>query len=267
MTVPELQKIVWQHYRKHGRHTLPWRQTTDAYHILVSEVMLQQTQVDRVIPKYRAFIKKFPTVRKLAVASQADVLKLWSGLGYNRRALYLWSAAKAVVADFDGKVPVRAEELEQLSGVGPYTARAVAVYAYNQPEVFIETNVRTVFIHYFFPNRKKVADKDLLPFIQKALPPRRSREWYSALMDYGSWLKKEKGNFSRKSTQYAKQSKFAGSHRQLRGAIVRLLVEEKIVSREVMAERFSKDSRFAAVLLGLVTEGFVAENKRGYTLS
>lgn len=205
-----LKRVVLSHYKKHARNHLPWRKTHDPYKILVSEMMLQQTQVDRVIPKYEAFIARFPTAKKLASATLAEVLLLWQGLGYNRRAKYLWEAAKQW-----GET-----ELEELPGVGPYTANAVRVFAYNEPRVLIETNIRAVYIHFLFPNRALVRDSELLPHIRvpKGVEP---REWYAALMDYGSYLKKTVPNPSRKSRHHVRQKKFVGSDRQIRGAILR----------------------------------------------
>lgn len=207
----------------HGRHQLPWRKTDNPYRILVSEVMLQQTQVPRVIEKYREFLREFPTVAALAEAPLSRVLANWSGLGYNRRAKFLHDAAKAVVSSYNGKIPAVYSELVELPGIGPYTASAVAVFAYNQPEVLIETNIRTVFIHEFFPDEEKVSDAELLPHIQAAMKTQNPREWYWALMDYGSHIKKLHGNSARRSKAYVRQSPFAGSLRQVRGAIVRTL--------------------------------------------
>jgi A/G-specific adenine glycosylase len=161
----EFRRIVLKHWKENGRHKLPWRRTHDPYKILVSEVMLQQTQVDRVVPYYKAFIKKFPTVRILAKAKLSEVLKLWSGLGYNRRAKYLRDAALAVVEKHSGKFPTEYEALRKLPGIGDYTARAVRVFAFNERDVLIETNVRTAYLHHFFANAKSVHDKELLPLI------------------------------------------------------------------------------------------------------
>jgi A/G-specific adenine glycosylase len=174
--------------------------------------MLQQTQVDRVIPKYKSFLKKFPNSKALGQAPLAEVLKEWQGLGYNRRAKYLWEAAKQMKGKY---------VLEDLPGVGPYTANAVRVFAYNEPRVLIETNIRAVFLHHMFPKSKKVTDARLLLFIAAAVPPAKAREWYSALMDYGSYLKSITPNPSRRSKHHTKQSKFKGSDREIRGAILR----------------------------------------------
>lgn len=160
--ITALQETVWKYYHQHGRHDLPWRLpepdgSFDPYKILVSEIMLQQTQVPRVLPKFTEFLTKFPTGQELAEASLGEVLAAWSGLGYNRRAKFLWQAAQKVVRDFGGELPHTFEALESLPGIGKNTAGAVAAYAYNQPAIFLETNIRTIFIHHFF------RDADLVP--------------------------------------------------------------------------------------------------------
>lgn len=202
-------------------------------------MMLQQTQVDRVVPKYEAFIKKFPAAKKLAQAPLIDVLTLWSGLGYNRRAKYLWEASKQW-----GKVA-----LEDLPGVGPYTANAVRVFAYNESRTLIETNIRTVYLHHVFPNRTKVPDSVLLPYIgvPKGVEP---RDWYAALMDYGSHLKTMHPNPSRRSKHHVKQKKFKGSDREIRGAILRA----KLTGKKVIG--FSP-ARVRAQRLALKKEGLI----------
>lgn len=174
-------------------------------------MMLQQTQVDRVIPKYRAFIKKYPTARKLASAKLLEVLKLWSGLGYNRRAKYLWEAAKLW----------RSGPLEDLPGVGPYTANAVRVFAHNEPRILLETNIRTVYLHHLFPNAQNVPDAQLLSYMITLKQQPDSRTWNWALMDYGSYLKKKYPNPSRRSKHHTAQKKFKDSDREIRGAILR----------------------------------------------
>ena len=217
-----LVRTVLTYHARYGRHTLPWRQTTDPYKILVSEVMLQQTQVDRVIPYYERFIKHFPTLQTLATAELKEVLVLWSGLGYNRRAKMLHEAAKEVMQKFNGKLPRTRAELESLRGVGPYTAGAILVFAYNDPEVLIETNIRSVLIHELFPTSRSVSDKRLMSVLDLLNAQTKSpREWYAALMDYGSFLKQKYPNPSRKSKHHTKQSRFEGSLRQVRGAILR----------------------------------------------
>jgi A/G-specific adenine glycosylase len=225
----EFRSLVWKFYETSGRHELPWRKTHNPYRILVSEVMLQQTQVDRVIPFYQNFLKKFPTIRVLAMAPLSEVLIAWQGLGYNRRAKMLHLAAKEVVDNHKGKFPKSVEELELLPGIGPYTARAVAAFAYNQDVVFIETNLRTVITHHFFKDSEQVSDKEILEVIAHVFPTptptRGAREWYAALMDYGSYLKRSGVRINAKSKTYTKQSKFTGSDREARGAILKELAK------------------------------------------
>lgn len=216
---------VWQHYYTYGRHELPWRRTTDPYRILVSEVMLQQTQVLRVLPKYRAFIRQFPNTKQLASASLADVLRLWQGLGYNRRAQSLWRSAQHVHQHHSGKWPRTETELKLLPGIGLYTAAAVCAFAYNQPVIMIETNIRTVYLHHCFPEQRCVSDAALLPVIRRTCDQGSPRTWYWALMDYGAYLKSVHKVNNKRSAAYTKQSTFQGSTRQIRGAIIRVLSE------------------------------------------
>ncbi len=229
LTTREFRRVVWGFYKTQGRHELPWRQTQDPYRILVSEVMLQQTQVERVIPYYTKFLKKFPTVRALSKAPLSEVLILWQGLGYNRRAKMLHLAAKEVVEKYKGQFPEGVDTLEFLPGIGPYTARAIAAFAYNQNVVFIETNLRTVITHHFFRDTDLVEDKEIMKILADVFPNSKkegqtSREWYAALMDYGSYLKRSGVRINSKSKTYAKQSKFAGSDREVRGVILKALV-------------------------------------------
>lgn len=262
-------ETVWKYYDEHGRHDLPWRATHNPYRILVSEIMLQQTQVDRVLPKYRAFLKAFPTVAMLAAAPLSEVLGLWQGLGYNRRAKFLHSAAKVVVAQYNGRFPKDVTALRSLPGVGSYTASAVMAFAYNAPVVLIETNVRTVFIHHFFEDSTHVTDVEVLQLVDQTLPKDRAREWYGALMDYGTHLKRTIGNQNIKSSTYKKQSQFVGSSRQVRGAIMRVLIKEKgPLSLPDLQKRLSElDTLKVGIQLEfLVTEGLVALTRGRYHL-
>jgi A/G-specific adenine glycosylase len=238
--IADFRKIVWKHYKTHGRD-LPWRHTKNPYFILVSEIMLQQTQVTRVSIFYPRFIKKFPTVSSLANASLRAILKEWQGLGYNRRAVSLKRSAEIIIQKFGGKIPHFREELESLPGVGPGTAGAILAYAFDIGTPFIETNIRRVFIHHFFPNKEKISDTEIVPLIEAALPRTNPRDWYYALMDYGTFLAKTVPNPNRRSRSYHQQSQFKGSQREVRGKIVRLLVTHpkirladlpKIVERE-----------------------------------
>ncbi len=265
--------LVLRYYRAHGRHALPWRHTRSPYHILVSELMLQQTQVPRVIPKYREFIRRFPDFRALAKAPLRTVLAAWSGLGYNRRALYLKRIAERVVKDFHGKLPREPEALRQLPGIGPNTAGSIAAFAWNAPTVFIETNIRRGFIHHFFPNRRRVPDQILIPLLTRSLVGQEPRTWYSALMDYGAHLgealRQVQGrlaNPNRRSKRYTKQSRFAGSERELRGNILKLLLKRKVMSARSVSTSL-RDTRTARVLRALAKEGMITVRDGQYRIS
>jgi len=240
--IHSFQKTIYAHYKKDGRR-LPWRKTVNPYHIVVSEIMLQQTQVDRVVLKYKAFITTFPNFKILDKASLRDVLSVWQGLGYNRRAQSLKKLAHIVVEDYRGQLPRTQEELVKLPGIGPYTAGAILAFAHNKPSIFVETNIRTVFIHFFFPKKKKIKDSELLPFIEKTLDRKNPRVWYSALMDYGTYLKEKYPNPSRKSAHYTKQGRFEGSDRQIRGAIITALVNHKKCTEEQLTEALQKNPK------------------------
>ncbi|HVV38997.1 MAG TPA: A/G-specific adenine glycosylase [Candidatus Paceibacterota bacterium] len=256
--MPRLLRDLKSFYKTQKRD-LPWRHTHDPYKILVSEIMLQQTQALRVIPKYEAFIKKFPTPQRLAKAKLSDVLKLWSGLGYNRRAKFLHESAKILARDgWTG---------EKLPGVGPYTAAAVEAFAHNKPTTFIETNIRTVFIHYCFKRRADVLVPDLqiLPLIEKALKQSRMqpRDFYAALMDYGSYLKQRGIKLNARSKHYTKQSKFKGSYRELRGAILRAVLEKPKTIDQLVDITLRNQSDVVQAVANLSTEGVVSlKNKR-----
>ena len=258
--------LVLDHYRAFGRR-MPWRETTDPYRVLVSEVMLQQTRVDRVRSRYGPFLEAFPTVEALAAAPASEVLRAWQGLGYNRRALALHSAATRIVAEYDGRIPADTGVLVTLPGIGPATAAAIAVYAFNRPEVFIETNVRRVFLHCFFPGREKIKDADLLPLVRRALDSARPREWYWALMDYGTHLAKTLPNPNRRSAHHAVQARFEGSRRQLRGRILTVLLGSGPLSLgEIAGAAGAEPDRVEPVLARLAGEGFIAEEGLFYRI-
>lgn len=265
MTPAKFREIVWKYYRAYGRHDLPWRKTRDPYKILVSEVMLQQTQVERVIPFYAEFMRRFPTARKLADASLSTVLKAWQGLGYNRRAKQLRVAAQALIAKKSHTV----EELEALPGVGPYTAHAVAAFAYNQDVIFVETNIRTAVIHHFFPKKGKVSDAEIEKILRQTLPKGKAREWYWALMDYGSHLKKSGISHNARSAGYGKQSRFSGSLREARGAILRELVSGKFQQGEALLNLLGtrRRTQTRSALVALLAEKFVVKKRGGYALA
>ncbi len=238
MTLKEQQmvKTVWDFYETNGRHGLPWRQTTDPYQVLVSEIMLQQTQVERVIPKYEAFLEKWPTVQKLAKASLGDVLRAWQGLGYNRRAKMLHQCAREIVNEHGGVFPATYDELQKLPGIGPYTAGAVLAFAFDTPVPIIETNIRTVYLYHFFSKQSAVSEAKIVRYIELTLDQEKPREWYWALMDYGAHLKKLHGNLNKQAKSYSKQSKFKGSDREVRGAIIRALADKSYTRAQLQAK-------------------------------
>lgn len=268
MTPRKFRELVLTHYEKHGRHNLPWRKTTNPYRILVSEVMLQQTQVERVVPYYNAFLKAFPNEKALAAAPLSKVLTLWQGLGYNRRAKMLHEAAKTVVREHKGKIPTSIEALEQLPGVGHYTARAVAAFAANTDSIFIETNIRTAITHHFFSDTSAVSDAEVLAILEKAYPEGRAREWYSALMDYGSFLKRSGVRINAKSKGYTKQKPFAGSKREARGAILRALGEKARMQKDLEA-LLGRDrtKQLIEALAALIKEKLVEKRGAKYQLA
>ena len=265
----ELLLTVMEYYAQRGRHDLPWRLpeiggSFDPYKILVSELMLQQTQVPRVIPKYEAFLRQFPTIESLAGSSLGEVLVAWQGLGYNRRAKFLWQAAQQTVKDFDATLPDDQASLESLPGVGVNTAGAIRAYAFNQPAVFIETNVRTVYIHHFFKGQTEVPDAAIRKLLEETMDRDNPRVFCWALMDYGSYLKQAIGNAAKASKTYTKQSKFSGSARQLRGKILRLLAGGALAEAHLLVAL--DDERAEVVVQGLVAEGLVQKQAGCYRL-
>jgi A/G-specific adenine glycosylase len=260
MNPQQFKKIIWAYYKQNKRN-LPWRKTRDPYKILVSEIMLQQTQSYRVEPKYKSFLQKFPTIQALAKASIADVLKEWQGLGYNRRALFLKKCAEKISLEYKGKFPKDLDVLCSLPGIGKATAGDILAFAWNLPTVFIETNIRSVFIHFFFADKDKVSDKEIIPLVEATLDTTNPREWYWALFDYGVLLKKTI-NPNRKSSHYTKQSKFIGSLRQKRAIVLRLILERPSTKKEVQ-ENLEYDSKtINQILLALEKEGFI-KNTQG----
>jgi A/G-specific adenine glycosylase len=287
MRTKNFQTIVTAFYCQSSRSYLPWRppalktdndNSLNTYHVLVSEIMLQQTQVDRVIPKFNAWMKQFPTVETLSRAPFTKVLLAWQGLGYNRRALSLHKLAQIVTKDYQGVIPKDRERLKKLPGIGDYTSGAIIAFAWNEPVVFIETNIRSVFIHHFFQGNGEIHDSELLPLIEKTLPTTSSgmpdidpksmyRDWYYALMDYGSHLKRIHGNPNKKSKHYTKQSKFEGSNRQIRARILKYVLEHTNVTHtnivdNIVSEKWDVSNNLEA----LIHEGFIQKKKGTYKI-
>jgi A/G-specific adenine glycosylase len=229
--------------------------------------MLQQTQVERVLNKYGAFIAAFPDFSILAGAPLKDVLEIWQGLGYNRRALALKECASIVVNDFGGTLPSSRDTLLTFPGIGKATASAICAFAFDQPTILIETNIRRVFIHSFFHDRTDVNDAEIIPLVKDTLDDSQPREWYYALMDYGAMLGAKGENPNRRSAHYKKQSPFQGSSRQLRGAILRTLTAGRSLSQRQLTRELEQTSKkVRAVLLELEREGFIEKHGDAYSL-
>jgi len=259
--------MVYRYYASNAR-PLPWRETDNPYHILVSEIMLQQTRVERVEEKYHVFLGTFPDLGSLARAPLQEVLGVWQGLGYNRRAISLKETARHVVDRFKGTLPDSPEELKTLPGIGEYTAAAIAAFAFHRPVPLIETNIRAVFIHCFFLDREGVRDSEIRPLVEATLDAANPREWYYALMDFGVMLKRRLPNPSRRSAHHGRQAPFEGSDRQIRGKILRILLEGKSSSRGEITRLVGADTeRVERILLQLEKESFIIRQKRGYRIA
>lgn len=249
---------VYEYYESHGRKQLPWRVERTPFNAFLSEVMLQQTQVPRVIEKFNLFKERFNSFEELANAPQSQIVMLWQGLGYNRRALYLHKAAKMIVSDFNGELPSSPSDLQKLPGIGPATAASISVYAHNQPHPYIETNIRAVFIHHFFAEQELISDEEILPLVKETLDYADPYNWYSALMDYGTMIKSIHKNPSRKSKNHTVQSRFEGSRRQVRGKIIKILSENSGISLSSLSKKIN-DERSESVIRELINEAFIEE--------
>jgi A/G-specific adenine glycosylase len=261
--ISAFRQMVLDHYHRHGR-PMAWRNTTDPYQILVSEIMLQQTQVDRVSIKYPEFLAAFPDFSALAQAPLADILAAWQGMGYNRRALSLQKCAQRVMDEYGGVLPADVDTLSTFPGIGRATASSICAFAFNMPVVFIETNIRRVFIHFFFSDTASVSDVEILPFVERALYRDNPRIWYWALMDLGTALKKTVENPNRRSAHYTKQSPFEGSDRRIRGRIIALLLKRPNLTREEITASLTEDpDRTFRIINALENEGFIrcAQNR------
>jgi A/G-specific adenine glycosylase len=259
-------KKIYGYYDQHGRD-LPWRKKLNPYRVLVSEIMLQQTQVERVLEKYKEFLDAFPDFEALAHAPLPILLGIWQGMGYNRRALALKALAQKVVAERRGKLPREPEKLIALPGIGPYTAGAIAAFAFNKSVVFMDTNIRRVYIHEFFHDRDDIHDDEIIPLLEQTMDAGNPRKWYNALMDYGAMLKKNRVNPNRRSAHYIKQSPFENSNRQVRGRILKVIVAESQLSAAQIVKRIGMDpERVKANLTKLTEEGFIKKDGRMYSL-
>jgi A/G-specific adenine glycosylase len=262
----EFQQMVLSYYNNYGREMI-WRNTTDPYLILVSEIMLQQTQVERVKIKFPEFIAAFPDFASLAVAPLDKVLSVWQGMGYNRRAIALQKCAVRVIHEYCGILPADVDILATFPGIGRATASSIAAFAFNLPVVFIETNIRRVFIHFFFTGNETVSDAEIFPVVTRALFKKNPRIWYWALMDLGSALKKAVPNSNRRSAHYTIQAPFEGSDRKIRGAILKLLLKEYSLEDEEIFGYVAEDPHRVRKILGdLEAEGFIKYNNNCFSL-
>jgi A/G-specific adenine glycosylase len=265
--IKDFQASIYAHYEEAGR-VFPWRENTSPWGILVSEFMLQQTQTERVIPYWKRWMQLWSTPEALSKASLEEALREWSGLGYNRRCRYVKECARIITEQHGGHVPQNPETLLLLPGIGAYTAGAIACFAYNYPSVFIETNIRSAVIHFFFNKQEAVKDAELFPILETALDRQNPRKWYWALMDYGAALKKVRVNPNRQSAHYTRQSKFAGSFRQRRGAVIRALVSSGPAPAEELCKRTGiEEQELYEALKVLEKESMVAEAGGMYRIS
>lgn len=265
--ITEFKEFIWDFYHQNKRD-FAWRNIDNPYYIVISEIMLQQTQTHRVITKYEKFITAFPTIESLAAASLRDVLQVWQGLGYYRRARFLHQLAQKVVAEHGGILPRDPRILQTFPGIGPNTAGSICAFAFNQPTIFIETNIRTVFIDSFFREKETVSDKEILSLVAETVDQENPREWYYALMDYGVFLKSRKANPSRKSAHYTKQSKFEGSDRQIRAKILKFIVEKEDISHQDVLLHVAQDVvRVEKIIDQLLIENFIKKTNNIYLIS
>ena len=249
--------FVWQWYATHKRDFI-WRETSDPYHILLSELMLQQTQTERVIPKYTLFLNTWPTLNALCHASLTDVLYAWKGLGYNKRAKALHSIA-SLSEQYHYTLPPDESVLLSFPMIGPATASAIRSFAFGQKSIYLETNIRRVIIHHFFSTSEKVHDKEIREILMSLMEIQDdAKNWYYALMDYGVNLKKIGINPNRRSSHYKKQSPFENSHRQIRSTLLFIITTEGIQKESDLIEKSSfEEERILYALQSLQQDGFI----------
>jgi len=274
MIAKKMFKDLWGYYDTHGRHKLAWRKSVTPYKVVVSEIMLQQTQVARVEGYFRDWMRDYPSFRALAKAPLKQVLMSWQGLGYNRRGKYLHDIAKTVTAQYNGRLPQDREQLEQLPGIGHYTAGSIRAFAFDQSDIFMETNIRTVLFHYFYQKSrtmlKNIPDTELLELLEVLISKNKRarenpRELYWALMDYGSHLKSEVGNLNKQSKTYTKQSRFEGSRRQLRAQTLRYILHNEPVTENKILTASNRDKKLVKELLKeLLVEGSIQKKESKY---
>ncbi|MBY9006138.1 MAG: ArsR family transcriptional regulator [Candidatus Lokiarchaeota archaeon] len=261
--ITAFQNFIYSFYKSKKRN-FPFRENITPYKIVVSEIMLQQTQTNQVAEKFLEFIKKFPDFISLAQASVEELLSAWQGLGYNRRALALKKIAECIINEYNGNVPKDLNALTSLPQIGHNTASSILSFAYNIPTYFIETNIRRVYIYFFFPGKSQIDDKEIMELVKNSIDKDNPRDWYYALMDYGTMLKKTHPELNKKSAHYRKQSKFDGSRRQVRGKILKLLLEKPLSIKEITDKIYFEKKKILEVLKTLKKEGFIQEGQEKF---
>jgi A/G-specific adenine glycosylase len=230
--------------------------------------MLQQTQTGAVSEKFLKFIDLFPDFLSLSQASLEEVLKAWHGLGYNRRAVALKRIAEMIVNDYNGNLPDSVDELKLFPQIGPNTASSIVAFAFNKPTIFVETNIRRVYIYFFFPQNNNISDKEILPLVEKTLDKSNPREWYYALMDYGVMLKKTHPELNKKSARYRRQAPFKGSNRQIRGEILKLLLNKTSLDALEIGKILNINAeKIKEILNQLEKEGFIEKKENTIVIS
>ena len=253
------QQKIFSFYQQNKR-SLPWRETTDPYKILLSELMLQQTQVSRVVSYYEQWIARWPTLEALASASRAEVLKAWMGLGYNTRAVHLHKAAQKIVAEYEGDVNAAMKQYTEVPGVGRYTAHAVQIFSTNADLVTVDTNIRRIFIAEFHLP-EDLSAQELWKIAAQCLPRGRSREWHNALMDYGALQQTAKKTGIRPVSQ---QSSFEGSDRQIRAAVLRFLLSGPSSFEIIHQTLGGEQMRLRKILDKMVDEELLVQQDKRY---
>ncbi|HWR27858.1 MAG TPA: Fe-S cluster assembly protein HesB [Candidatus Thermoplasmatota archaeon] len=260
--IKRFQKKVFSFYEKNKRD-LPWRKTIDPYKILLSELMLQQTQVKRVILYYEKWIARWPTIDALASASLPEVLHMWMGLGYNTRAKNLHTTARKIVATFNSDVLQAMKQYKELPGIGKYTSQAVQIFSSNSDLVTVDTNIRRILISEFkLPI--KIADKELWLLAETCLPLGESRDWHNALMDYGALHMTAQKTGIKPKTQ---QTQFEGSNRQIRAQILRCLLQKSMSFSELEKTVGIGQMRLGAILDKMMNEKIIENKNKTYHLN
>lgn len=260
--IQQFQKKVFSFYRKKKRELL-WRKTSDPYKILLSEFMLQQTQVNRVLLYYEQWIAKWPTIYALAAASLPEVLQMWMGLGYNTRAVNLHRAARKIVAEYNGDVMTAVKQYKELPGIGRYTSHAVQIFSANADLVTVDTNIRRIFIREFNLS-EQISDKELWKLAEACLPRGKSRDWHNALMDYGALSLTAQKTGIKPKTQ---QSRFEGSDRQIRAKILRYLLTKDMSISELKKNLGIEQIRLFPILEKMISEKIIVKEHKIYRLN